>query len=825
MANTNDLYNAITDIEDKYILETESSMFGKNRKTVRIVSISAAAVIIIIAGIFVAGITASAAWDNSAFGYIRRLLDSNIDMNEYLATVEEISAYTVNEIGFIIDGEEYSTDPTIKELLIHGWEIADVAMRIGDIHENGKITSLIDSYYMTKGDSQICVCLNWDDLLEDKLVKDCRIGCIYLNNVGSFILDDKELVGISDDQLLLMTYIRGFCGSNNSIDILTGKKSVSYSYNIANDHVDAICIVDQDDAREIKVVFDRKYKSAMNPGTIINISDDKIQFGYRDEYSTDAADYEQNNIYEIPNSHVLSDDTPEVGDIIYIDYDRSAVDCIGDDVSYLDLDNCFVSRVVNIEEVPRNDHQSTPSTISSPELKMITDSGLLNAKNGWISETDIKADKELNLIDGKLYIRFDNYYYNYKNAIYFQAQIWQEGIAVRKVAWSISDDILYIDLNPDENGTDEICKIPYKINDMGQLVLEIEGISYNFINYDHNTDHNTEQSENEPIKRGPVSRKIIDGDIYAVTWDQDLEPEYIRDRCKNIWKFAEDNDTAVYAVEKPHEVKRPILDAIRNRKLYFVTELPVSELESAGSLEALVDEIIDIVNYDINGHILASSDGGGMLIGYCCHAETDEVKDTISLYITFVYNYDPWKSLDSSISDPGEMLAKIQTSMDFRQWIYVFAFMPMYQTDKATELVSSIIDNGRYYGYFDMFPDSVITGSCEFYESEMRWFIENVFHVDPEAYKTGLDQYLSKYPERYNNGIIYGMVAGAPVNEVTTVIDEVEYDGKYWHMKGHDHYLYDNTDMFDHSFSAVMEISQTDTGQLYWSIYSFSRDN
>lgn len=83
---------------------------------------------------------------------------------------------------------------------------------------------------------------------------------------------------------------------------------------------------------------------------------------------------------------------------------------------------------------------------------------------------------------------------------------------------------------------------------------------------------------------------------------------------------------------------------------------------------------------------------------------------------------------------------------------------------------------------------------------------------------------MCKNADRYKDGIIFGVAAGAPVNDVTTVIDDAEFDGEYWYIKGHELNQYDNIDMYDRSFSAVMAISQTENGQVYWSIYSFDRD-
>lgn len=651
MADTNALYNAITDIDDKYILETEKSLLRKkSTKPFRVIATIAAAVIIIVAGIFAAGVITSAAWDDTVFGYIRRMLDPNLKNEDYFVTKEEISAYAVKETGFIMEGEEYSPYPTVKELLIHGWKITDAALEIGDLHEDGRISSLIDSYYLIKDDLRVCVCLNWDDLMEGKGLKECRVGSIYLGNVDSFILDGNELAGISDEQLILMSYYNGFSNKHTSVDIMTGDPCVFYSYNIANDNVENICLIEHEDTREIKVIFDLD-RGSMAPGTIISLSADVIRFGYRGE---DPAE-----VYEIPNSNVYSENTPEVGDIIYVEYNRSAPVCIVDETNHLDEENYFVSRTVSGENTSVND-QPDPLTIESPELKMITESGLLDVKDGWVSETEITTGKDLRLAEEKVYIRFDDQYYNYKDRIYFHALIWQSERA-RSIAWAISEDKLFIDLNPELNVTDLVREIPYEFDDAGRLILEIGGTKYSFVNYDQDLEYKTEHGGNTQIFRGPVSRKSIDGDIYAVIWDKNIEPEYIKDRCETIWKYTNMDNTLDNAQENASELKRPIRDAIKNRNLYFISELPESELERAGTLEALIDEIIYIENYEINNSPLASSDGGGMLIGYGCHADTDEEKDTISLSFTFVYNYDPWKSLDSSITDPEEMCAKMQT--------------------------------------------------------------------------------------------------------------------------------------------------------------------
>jgi len=186
----------------------------KSRGLVKRTVATAISVLTIAIIVLTVGTMASQDWSDSIFGQLRRLFDSELSMDEFSITEEEIASYTIQETGFKLLGAEYSTVPTLKEFLINGWKITSRGGVTGVENEDGSVDMYTSSYKIEKGDSNILIGISGTDAISDKKVKDCRISYIKISkdiinldneyidsNLDSFLIDDINLLNIDFEAL------------------------------------------------------------------------------------------------------------------------------------------------------------------------------------------------------------------------------------------------------------------------------------------------------------------------------------------------------------------------------------------------------------------------------------------------------------------------------------------------------------------------------------------------------------------------------------------------------------------------------------------------
>ncbi len=184
----------------------EGSRNKKRRKKALGIAIAVAAALILAVGI---GTAASQDWDDSMFGALRRLLDKNLDQNEFSVSPEEIVTYHIEKVGFILSGDEYSTDPTVKEFLIHGWKVDSSSGALGFYDNNGQPVTMIDSYILKRGEERLKIFISEGDLLNGLRVRDCRLASMDINvdtyinqsNVTDFTVGGVNLLDCSTLQM------------------------------------------------------------------------------------------------------------------------------------------------------------------------------------------------------------------------------------------------------------------------------------------------------------------------------------------------------------------------------------------------------------------------------------------------------------------------------------------------------------------------------------------------------------------------------------------------------------------------------------------------
>lgn len=156
------------------------------------------------------GTLASDDWSSSIFGQLRRLLSSTLSADEFTLTEEDMSYFPVQNAGFVLLNDEYSTVPTLKEFLYHGWNIKEKASTGAQELEDGSFGYYVRSYNLKKGSSKIEVGICRSDALAGIKAKDCRISFMEISlvtltgnesNISSFMLSGTDLLDINFEKL------------------------------------------------------------------------------------------------------------------------------------------------------------------------------------------------------------------------------------------------------------------------------------------------------------------------------------------------------------------------------------------------------------------------------------------------------------------------------------------------------------------------------------------------------------------------------------------------------------------------------------------------
>ncbi|MGI6072955.1 MAG: hypothetical protein ACOX75_08155 [Lachnospiraceae bacterium] len=181
---------------------------------------------------------------------------------------------------------------------------------------------------------------------------------------------------------------------------------------------------------------------------------------------------------------------------------------------------------------------------------------------------------------------------------------------------------------------------------------------------------------------------------------------------------------------------------------------------------------------------------------------------------------EPESPADWETTDPELMMKQMTESEDFSLWRYVFTFMPEYDSDNATELLSSCVQEADYYGFKHYFP-KYEGPALEWAEEDIRWFMQNVFHVSDAAYESARKAKISedsKWPF-YREGYFKKHATGAPTVEIKTHIDNVARDGERWII---DFRLYNgyHKEFIDDTTSRAVMCREKINDRWEWTMYS-----
>jgi len=184
-------------------------------------------------------------------------------------------------------------------------------------------------------------------------------------------------------------------------------------------------------------------------------------------------------------------------------------------------------------------------------------------------------------------------------------------------------------------------------------------------------------------------------------------------------------------------------------------------------------------------------------------------------------------------TDSEEMMRNMNNSHAFDVWRYMLTFLPEYSSDDADELLSVVINNGRYCLLEAIQKDT--PGGIYFKEEDVKTLMTDIFHISPEAYDHALEQffevrskwdninYNNAYEEYLSTGLIHGVAAGMPTVGTRELIDSAEYKDGLWYISFHDYSEYEHQDMFSRNGTAVMERMHYN-GEWIWTFYSLTRN-
>lgn len=198
-------FNRLWDLYTEAVPQKPAPRKKFYKKIIPVAAITAGVLILVLA----IGTAASQDWDDSIFGALRRLLNADLNQNEFSVTEEEVRAWHVDKVGFTLAGDDYSTVPTLKEFLIHGWKIDHATRASGYYDTNKGPVMQIDSYCITRGKELLTIELCGADINNNISTRDCRIGSInvhidtYINqsNISDFVVNDINLISCDTSQL------------------------------------------------------------------------------------------------------------------------------------------------------------------------------------------------------------------------------------------------------------------------------------------------------------------------------------------------------------------------------------------------------------------------------------------------------------------------------------------------------------------------------------------------------------------------------------------------------------------------------------------------